>query len=76
MLDVDRTMEKGIRTHFLMPKLIQLQRYVLADLKVAFWPWLVWLGWLEHHPMGRKVTGLIPGWGTSLGCGFNPDQVE
>ena len=31
-----------------------------------------WLRWLEHRPVYQKVTGLIPGQGTYLGCGFDP----
>ena len=31
----DRTTEKGISTHFLMPKVTELQRPVVADLKVV-----------------------------------------
>ena len=25
--------------------------------------------WIEHQPVNQKVTGLIPGQGTCLGCG-------
>ena len=29
---------------------------------------------VELQPMSRKVTGLIPGQGTCLGCGFGPSR--
>ena len=29
-------------------------------IKSIFEPWPMWLGWLEHCPINRKVTGLIP----------------
>ena len=28
--------------------------------------------WIERWPANRKVTGLIPGQGTCLGCGPDP----
>lgn len=34
----------------------------------------MWLRWLEPHPRGWRVEGVIPGQGTSLGCGFSPCQ--
>ena len=34
-------------------------------------PWPMWLSWLEHHPINRKVMGSIPSQSTCLGCGFN-----
>ena len=27
-------------------------------------PWLVWLSWLERHPINPKAVGSISGWGT------------
>ena len=32
--------------------------------------WLVWLRWLEHHPVNQKVARLSPGQGACLVCGF------
>ena len=32
----------------------------------------MWLTWLEHHTVNRKVTGSVPGQGTCLGCRFYP----
>ena len=37
-------------------------------------PWLVWLSWLEHRLVNRKVAGSIPGQGICLGCRFNPQS--
>ena len=37
-------------------------------------PWPMWLGCLEHHPIDRKVLGLIPGQGTYPGCCFHPSS--
>ena len=31
-----------------------------------------WFSWLEHHPVQQKVMGSIPGQGTYLGSGFDP----
>ena len=31
-----------------------------------------WLSCLEFHAINQRVTGLIPGQGTSLGCEFDP----
>ena len=42
------------------------QKQYLND--IQHWP--VWLSWLEHHPINRKVTGSIPSQGTCPGCGF------
>ena len=30
--------------------------------------------WIECQPVNQKVTGLIPGQGTCLGCGPGPPQ--
>ena len=35
-------------------------------------PWLVWLSWLEHCSVDRKIAGSIPGQGIYQGCGFYP----
>ena len=35
-------------------------------------PWLVWLCWLEYHPINWKIVSLIPSQGTYLGFGFGP----
>ena len=35
-------------------------------------PWPAWLSWSGCCPMNRKVTGLISGQGTSLGCMLGP----
>ena len=34
--------------------------------------WVVRLSWLEHHPINRKVAGLIPGQGTYWGFKVGP----
>ena len=39
---------------------------------MCFKPWLVWLSWLEYHPVNQKVTSSIPSQGTCLHCGFSP----
>ena len=31
-----------------------------------------WLSWLEHCPACQNVECSIPGWGTYLGCGLDP----
>lgn len=31
-----------------------------------------WLRWLECRPIRQKPVSSVPGQGTSLGCGFNP----
>ena len=41
-------------------------------LEKNFPPWLVWLRWLEQHPVDGKVAGSIPVQGTYLGCVFDP----
>ena len=43
-------------------------------LKMKFFnqPWLVWLGWLEHHPLTERFQVSIPSWDIYLGCGFDP----
>ena len=33
-----------------------------------------WLSWLKRHPIHQKVVGSIPGQGTFLGCGFDPQM--
>lgn len=33
-----------------------------------------WLSWLEYHPAHKKFGGLIPGRGTYLGWGFDPQS--
>ena len=40
-------------------------------LKLIVVPWLVWLSWLEHHPIHQKFAGSIPSQGVYLGCGFS-----
>ena len=35
-------------------------------------PWLVWLSWLEHCPIHKKVGGLISHQGICLGCRLDP----
>ena len=37
--------------------------------------WPAWLTWLEHCPVHQKVTGLIPGQGTYVGCRFDAQPV-
>ena len=37
-------------------------------------PWPVWLSWLEFRPVKQKITGLIPGQGTRVGCGLVSSQ--
>ena len=37
-------------------------------------PWPVWLSWLEPCPVDQNVAGSIPGQGTHLGCGFDPQS--
>ena len=39
-------------------------------------PWPLWLSWLEHRPVHRKVGDSIPGQGTCLGYRFNPLTVR
>ena len=34
-------------------------------------PWLVWVSWLEPHPIDQKVIGSIPHQGGYLGFRFN-----
>ena len=42
--------------------------------KIGDAPWPLWLSWLECCPMQQKVVGSIPGEGTYLGCGFDPQS--
>lgn len=35
-------------------------------------PWLLWLSWLEPHPVHRGFGGPTPSQGTYLGCRFVP----
>ena len=35
-------------------------------------PWMVWLSWLEYHPIHWRVMVSISSQGTSLGFGFGP----
>ena len=37
-------------------------------------PWLVWLSWLEHRPVNRKVVGSVPNQRSNLGWGLTPGQ--
>lgn len=37
-----------------------------------YWPWPVWLSWLERCPANQRVVGSVLGQGTHEGFGFNP----
>ena len=60
--------EYALSANFKLKKCLKLK----VIKKAKYLSWLVCFSWLEHHPIYRKVEGLIPNQGTYLCCKFYP----